>query len=149
MAVYATTADLYVLGASQELLGNVSVQDQDTALAAASRLADGYLSKRVTLPIAVEAGKYPEDLRRAVCQIAAWDCLAVRGLAPEGDTTLESRHDAAMKWLEAVAEGRVQPTWTDASPDARPGDDGPFVLSPVVDDEGFAAAEAVTTLRGF
>lgn len=106
MPAYATPADLYSLGLPQRALSGVSVPDQEAALESASRLADSYLSARYTLPLTA----WGSDLRRAVAVIAAYDLLAVRGFAPEGaDEHVRLRYEDAIRWLENVSKGLVNP----------------------------------------
>jgi phage gp36-like protein len=117
------------------------------ALAAASRVADGYLAKRCTLPLKKDTdGKWPVDLVRAVCQVASYDLLSNRGVGPEADGgLLGERYRDARRWLEGVADGSVVPPWTDSSADGAPGYDGSFVLGPSAD----GSVETPTSTRGW
>ena len=102
---YATRADLYRLGIKQAALANVSTDDQDAALEAASDLVNSYIRSRYPLPLAI----WGEDLKRAVCAIAAWDLLSTRGIAPNnnGNDSLKDRAAAAIAWLKDISAGRA------------------------------------------
>lgn len=112
MSVYATAADLTRLAIPAEALEGITVEDQDAALSAASSVADGYLASRYTLPLT----SWGDDLRRAVCLIAAYDLMTRRGYNPEGgDEQLRLRYEDAIRWLERVADGKVTPPAEDSS----------------------------------
>lgn len=114
---YATRADLTRLSLPAAALAGVPEADQDAALEAASDLADSYLAARYTLPLV----SWQDDLRRAVCAIAAYDLMVRRGFSPQGaDEQLRLRYEDALRWLDLVARGLVSP----AIEDSAPGDDG-------------------------
>lgn len=101
---YATRADLTRLGIRAGALSGVSSDDQDAALEAASDLADSYLRSRYVLPLT----GYGDDLKRAVCAIAAWDLLSTRGYNPQGsDEAIQTRQEQAIAWLKDVSAGRA------------------------------------------
>lgn len=101
---YATRTDLTRLGIRAGALSGVSTDDQDAALEAASDLADSYLRSRYTLPFT----GYGDDLKRAVCAIAAWDLLSTRGYNPQGsDEAIQTRQEQAIVWLKDVSAGRA------------------------------------------
>jgi len=114
MARYATTTDLTRLGLPAVALEGISSDDQQAALDAASSTADGYLASRFRLPLTA----WGEDLTRAVCQIAAYDLMVTRGMAPgSGEAELlGDRSRGALAWLRDVADGRVTPVVTETSP---------------------------------
>jgi phage gp36-like protein len=130
--VYATGAQFLEHGTAVDALEGLASTKVDVALAAASRVADGYLARRCTLPLKQDSGgAWPVDLTRAVCQIASYDLLSNRGVGPESDGgLLGERYRDARRWLEGVADGSVVPPWIDSSEDGAPGFDGPFVLTP-------------------
>lgn len=105
MSAYADRTDLTRFGISAAALSSVSTATQDAALEAASRVADSYLRSRYTLPLT----GYGDDLKRAVCAIAAWDLLSTRGYDPQrgGDEAVRMRSDAAVSWLKDVSAGRA------------------------------------------
>lgn len=130
---YATRTELTTLSLPASAVSALSTDKQDSALEAASRLADGYLNARYTLPLTV----YGSDLKKAVCDIAALILMRGRGFAPETADAdlLMSGHRDAVKWLEGVAAGKINPYGlTDSSPsqvnveDATSGSHGPFVV---------------------
>lgn len=102
---YATTTDLVRLGIGAAALTGVSSTIQDAALEAASDTADGYMRGRYTLPLV----SWGDDLRRAVCAIAAWDLLTTRGYDPArgSDDAVRLRYQDAIAWLDRVSQGRV------------------------------------------
>jgi len=114
MAAYATTDDLASLGLRLNAQAGVSPIAINTALEAASRLADSYLQARYKLPLSAWGG----DLRRCVAILAAYDIMATRGFAPDAtDEHLRLRAEDATRWLENVARGLTTPVGvTDASP---------------------------------
>lgn len=113
---YADRTDLARLGLRSGALTGVSTGDQDAALEAASDTVDGYLRSRYTLPLSA----WGDDLRRAVCTIAAWDILTTRGFDPSkgGDEAIRLRYEDAIKWCEAVSAGRVKVTGGITTPTA-------------------------------
>lgn len=113
---YATTTDLVRLGIGAAALTGVSEATQEAALEAASDTADGYMRARYSLPLA----SWGDDLRRAVCAIAAWDILSVRGFDPTrgNDVSLQVRYEAATTWLKDVSLGRVVVSGGNTTPTA-------------------------------
>lgn len=109
---YATRTQLGQFGIRAAALAGIPTGDQDAALEAASDLADSYLRSRFTLPLTV----WQDDLRRAVCSIAAYDLLSSRGYNPDAgaDTNVRQRYEDAIRWLERVAAGQVTPDVTDS-----------------------------------
>jgi phage gp36-like protein len=148
VAVYATPSDLTTHGASDLALGDVDLDAQHKAIEAASAEADSYLRVRVALPLTAPAAgaSYPLDLVKAVCQIAAYDLLAVRGMAAESD--LGRRAADARKWLQGIGAGDVIPAWATASVTGATGFDGPYVLEAEVDSAGEVTIGA-PSLRGW
>jgi phage gp36-like protein len=126
MTRYADRTDLTRLGLATGALTNVPTATQDDALDAASAVADGYLRGRFELPLTA----WGDDLRRAVCGIASYDLMVVRGFAPGAgnDETLRLRYEDAVAWLKSIALGHVIPVdVTDATPDEDDG--GTFSVS--------------------
>lgn len=105
MTAYATRTDLARMGIAAAALSSVATETQDAALEAASRVADSYLRSRYELPLT----GYGDDLKRAVCSVAAWDLLSTRGYDPGrgGDEAVRMRADAAISWLKDVSAGRA------------------------------------------
>lgn len=110
---YATRTQLTQLAIPAAALTGVSTADQDAALEAASDLADGYLRSRYALPLTA----WEDDLRRAVCGIAAYDLLTRRGFRPEDSgENVRLRYEDAVRWLKGVADGSISPSITDSTP---------------------------------
>lgn len=126
LSSYATPADLKSLSLAAAALTGVDDPSIQAAIDAASSVADGYLGSRYTLPIT----GHGQDLTRAVCNIAAYDLLSVRGYNPDpgGNDNIRQRYDDAIRWLERVSAGTVSPAdIADSSPDANGSTSGPFV----------------------
>lgn len=98
---YATTIDL-ASSAPSKALDGVTSDDQKTALARASAIADGYLSTRSTVPLT----SWGADLTEAVCAIATYQLVARRPSAAVAGV-FRTRYEDAMRWLRDVADGRV------------------------------------------
>lgn len=120
--VYATRTDLGQIGVLAQALTNVPTVAQDEALQAASGVADDYLQSQFVLPLV----SWGYSLTRAVCAIAAWDCLTVRGYSPQSqsDQNIRQRYEDALKWLANAAAGTPKPAGiVDSSVPPGPGDD--------------------------
>jgi phage gp36-like protein len=121
MSSYAQVANLFVHGARQASFQGganpISDPELQAGLDAASTLADDYIGPRGQLPLQLP---YPPSLVIAVCQIAAYEILSVRGLNPaaNGDTNLRDRRDDAMRWLEQVRTQQISPAFV-FSPEVR------------------------------
>lgn len=112
---YATTTDLARFGLPSAVLAGIASGTQEAALEAASDVADSYLRSRYTLPLT----GYGDDLKRAVCGIAAWDLLTTRGYDPNNgnDVAVEARHDKAVAWLKDISAGRAAVSGGNTTPE--------------------------------
>ena len=137
MSRYAIPTDLQSLSLTAAALTGISTDEQQAALDTASGVADGYLASRYALPITA----YGQDLTRAVCNIAAYDLMSVRGYSPDGsNSTIRDRYDDAIRWLERVAAGTVSPVGiADSSEDASGSTSGQFVHQARPSDENDGA----------
>lgn len=105
MPQYAARSQLAQFGLPSGALTGIATADQDAQLQAASVEADTYIARQKKIPLVT----WDLALTKAVCKIAAWDLLVVRGVNPDGpDSVFEKRHDEAIAWLKMVAEGKVQ-----------------------------------------
>lgn len=113
MAAYVTEVEFGDLCLAAEALNGVSSAIKLVHLEAASRVADGYLKKQFTLPLLT----WEHDLRIAVSSIAAYTLLGRKGFRPGSgvDEMIVTRYTNAIDWLEAVAEGKVEPVLTDST----------------------------------
>lgn len=128
---YATREELYRYGASQTMLANVVRDDQEAMLQAASDRADELIRGQVAVPVQRTGTAYPVGLVQAVCQIAAYELLTVRGFSDEAfEANMRKRAEAAIDRLKAIGRDEAHPGWADASVDGAAGYDGPFVLGP-------------------
>lgn len=104
--VFANVDDLNALGIPSGSMGGISASSKAEQLAATTELASGILAGRYDLPITA----WGADLTQAVCKIAGYELLSVRGLAPDGDdSNVRRRYEDAMKWLADVAAGSISP----------------------------------------
>lgn len=105
MPQYAEQADLARFGLPLAATSGLSSDDLDAQLAAASAVADSYITSRgYSTPLAT----WGDDLRAAVCKIAAWSVLTnLRGVNPEdpGHEAIRQAHIDATYWLRDVAKG--------------------------------------------
>jgi phage gp36-like protein len=106
--LYADVADLAsrALGLPPRALEKVSNTEKEDAITSASSLADGYIARGYVLPLT----RWGDDLRWAVCVIAAYNLMAGRGFNPEGgDEQLRLRYEDALRWLGRISDGKVRP----------------------------------------
>jgi phage gp36-like protein len=93
-------------GLRSAAVSELTTDQKNAALLAASEFADGYLANANPFPITA----WGTDLRRAVVQIAVWDIVSTRGINPDGsDELFERRAKAATDWLRDIAKGVVKP----------------------------------------
>lgn len=124
MAAYAVQADLAnVLNAAAS--ASITSGQQNAALASASDYADSYFRAQFTLPLI----SWGQDVTDAVCEIAAYRLMMLRGYNPESgsDVGLRQRYEDAIKWLERVASGKTVPNVSDSASGGVEG--GPFIIS--------------------
>lgn len=118
MSQYATISDLYRHGARAEAFSGLSSAVLDAGLQAASGKIDSALrTHRANTQLPLTA--WGEDVRIAVCKLAAYEILSVRGHASGDDGNLLVRHTQAEAWRRALARGEehldVEPAFTNAS----------------------------------
>ena len=103
MSSYAQVSDLFTQGAPAQAFQQGANPIPDATLQAeldaVSTMSDGYIEARGQLPL---QAPYPGALLAAVCKIAAYNILSVRGINPASgaDVNLRDRHDDGMRWLE-------------------------------------------------
>lgn len=114
MTTYATSSDLARLGVAAAALSGLSEDDKAAALASASSVADGYLASRFRLPLTA----WGDDIRLAVCRIAALILMSSRGFSPEDPAGVlyVELDKAARNWLHDVSVARVTPVVTETVP---------------------------------
>lgn len=122
---YANLDDFDQHGVPTAALRSRTTTQKCDALAAASEKADGKLALRYDLPLV----SWGSDLTEAVCKLAAYEEMSVRGFNPDGsDGHIRDRHNDAWKWLSEVADGRVSPVGlVDSTADVE--DDGVIVYT--------------------
>lgn len=105
---YAEIADARRLGLGARAFSTDEVEGMNANLLAASEEADSYLANQYTLPLTA----WGQDLRAAICKIAVYEFLSVRGLNPEpgsSDGNVRDRAKDARTWLMRVGEGKATP----------------------------------------
>lgn len=123
----ATLANLADLGLDPKAFPS-SIDDATKTqhLVSASGKASSYLAKQYTFPLV----SWGDDVREAVVAIAVYTLMSRRGFNPAnpGDQAIVKRYDDAIRWLEGVAKGLVEPSdIVDATPTEDAG--GPLVAS--------------------
>ena len=111
---YASISDLTDLSIEQDTLTNMGLTDDelDAALLSASVEADGYFRSRYSCPLS----SYGQDVKQAVCDIAAFRAMTKKGYTAQGgDRTLSDGYARAVAWLRGVANGTITPDVTDSS----------------------------------
>lgn len=80
-----------------------------------SRWADTYLGDKYTLPL---SAPFDSALSDAVCQLAAWRLLTLRGFNPSnpGDTVVRQNWMDAKEWLTRIANGQARLQVSQAQP---------------------------------
>jgi hypothetical protein len=112
---YATRTDLTNLSIRAEALQGVSTAVQDIQLEAASRLFDLRGGRHFS---AIDPANIPLEVKKWVCDIAAYECLILRGVSPD-DKVIEHfamRKRDALKNIELLGAGDISPTTGDATP---------------------------------
>lgn len=117
---YATRADLAsVIAAAALAHPSTGTAAQDAQLLRASEFADSYLRSQYTLPLV----RWGSDLVHAVCDVAAYRLVCLRGFSPESDGLYLDNFNASAKWLRDIGTGLVTPDVIDSSPSTvNPGD---------------------------
>jgi phage gp36-like protein len=117
---YATLEDFMNAGLPTGALASLDRSTWNQALIRASSYADSFLGDKYTLPL---TRPYPPSLVDAVCQIAAWRLMCLRGYNPavEGgssDAIIRQGYLDARDWLVRVANGQAALTVIQAVPDS-------------------------------
>lgn len=131
---YATSADLQSVAVTNATAGRFGQVAIDTALQAASSIADSYIASQFTLPLATSPQGWDASLTLAVCNIAAYLLYCQFGFNPAApaDKLIEERHNRALDWLGQIRDQKIFPQWTDSSGDATaPLEDGPYVRTDI------------------
>lgn len=120
MSQYATASDFRAIGLKAEAVAGYTDGQIDTFLVSASATADSYIASRY-----LQAGplvSWGDELRRAVCKIAALYLLEQRGLDPSNpaDAMLVKGHDDAVAWLRDVQASRASLNAVTTTPAASP-----------------------------
>lgn len=128
MSSYATVTDLTTYGLPANALGQLSVPMQQAQLDNASKKVDTYLRGRYPLPLLT----WGTEITEAVCVLAAYSVLAVRGFNPAAgaDVVLRDRYLDTVNWLVRVQKQQAHPdVTTTPSANAAPEYNQPTVIS--------------------
>lgn len=120
MSQYATSAELQNFGLPAAALTGISTAIQDQHLTLASGRVDSYLRGRYSLPL---TAPYPDEIKSAVCSIAAYTLLKRRGYNPDAyDSNFRDEYLSTLEWLDALSQGRVNlDVEADATPNVQEG----------------------------
>lgn len=125
MPRYATVEDLEISGIPLSAFGRLSAGIQIQAiLDNASAYADTFLRCKYTLPLAGPTSSppvaYDPALVDAVCQIAAYRAMKLRGYNPDnpGDSSFRMGFEDAYAWLTRIANGQAVLNVVQAQPES-------------------------------
>ncbi len=143
--VFATPAQMRVLGVVAGRLDEVPDATLQVYLSAASSVAIGILRKRFTFPLAT----FGDDLALYVCQLATyllWQATGYNRIEGQLDT-IRNNYKDAMASLKDVANRRADLDGvTDATPDVEEG--GAVIASDPLLVEGSSAYDGADILAG-
>ncbi len=115
---YATIDDFIQSGLGLDALESINKSTWNQMLIKASSVAATYIGNKYTLPL---SAPFDPALVDAVCQIAAWRLLCLRGFNPSnaGDQVIRQGFLDARDWLTRVSNGQAQiQTITQAVPES-------------------------------
>jgi phage gp36-like protein len=117
---YATIDDFLNAGLPTGALASMDKSIWNQALIRASSFADSFLGDKYTLPL---TPPYPAALVDAVCQVAAWRLMGLRGYNPavaggSADAIIRQGYLDARDWLVRVANGQASLVVVQAVPEA-------------------------------
>lgn len=114
---YATLTDLSNCGLPAAALASLSNTVKQAALDDYSAEADTYLGDKYQLPLGTP---YDRTLVRAVCHLAAWDLLTIRGYNPSDptDAVVAGRAQLAREWLVRVSNGQARLNVVQSAPES-------------------------------
>ena len=126
-AQYATVDDLKKFGIPKPAADFFGTSAMDSALQAASSIADSYLASQFVLPLT----SWDASLRLQVCNIATYLLYNQFGFSNDkpGDELAKRRYTDALAWLEKVQESKIEPQFTDSSGVTSGEAAGAFVVS--------------------
>lgn len=123
---YATVAQLYIYGAPEKSFGQLSTEQKEGAITAASDVVDTYFRGRYQLPLVT----WDISVTENTCRIAAYNLLSIRGYNPASgaDVNILSRYEQAIEWLNKVQRQQAHPNVTPSFADS-PTYHQPMVIS--------------------
>lgn len=142
---YATVSDLTTYGLPANALGQLSPTMQQAQLDNASKKVDTYLRGRYPLPLIT----WGTEITEAVCVLAAYTVIAVRGFNPSSgaDVVLRDRYLDTVNWLIRVQKQQAHPdvTTTPSASEAQSFNQPTVISSSVVN----LASGSTDTKRGW
>ncbi len=124
MPRYATVQDLEISGIPRSAFGPLVEIQLQGILDNASAFADTFIGCKYQLPLAGPTSSppvaYDPSLVDAVCQIAAYRAMRLRGYNADnaGDTSLRMGFEDAYAWLTRVANGQARLAVVQAQPES-------------------------------
>ncbi len=117
---YASIEDFLNAGLPTGALASIDKSIWNQALIRASAFADTFIGCKYTLPL---GRPYDPSLVDAVCQIAAWRLMSLRGYNPavsggSSDALIRQGFLDARQWLYEVSNGRAALTVVQATPES-------------------------------
>jgi phage gp36-like protein len=147
--IYCGADEFTRYGIRAEAIRGVEVSDLQAALAAQSRVIDGYLRSRYKLPLVA----WGEDIKLACARLAVEQVLMIRGYNPArpGDQQVADLASATRRLLERIPTNQYTPDVTDSSSGASEGVSAPAGSAQVFSDQsrGFFADSRTTQAGPF
>jgi len=103
---YASAAEFDKFAMPAKAFARMTTDQKNLALQFASRKAASYIKKRKVLPLV----SWGDDLREAVCKLAAYEFMSNRGYKPlsGANSVIRERYNDAIEWLTLVSTGDVE-----------------------------------------
>ena len=126
---YATLADMQNFGVVNTAFGQLTNPQVQAQLDAASAFANAKMAARYSLPLLA----WDVSITQAVVQIAAYQCLVLRGFDPNspGDQSVRDLWIAAREFFDAVERQHAHPLVTESplpTNQAQPSVSAPMVV---------------------
>lgn len=124
--MYATLAELYVYGAPERSLTQLTDAQKLAELASASTLVDTYLRGRYSLPLV----SWDSSITEATCKVATYNLFSIRGYNPASgaDVNIRDRYNEALIFLNKVQKQQAHPNVASQNANA-PEAQQPMVIS--------------------
>jgi phage gp36-like protein len=113
-SLYCSVGDLTTIGINPVSLQDVSLQDQNNAIVAASAMIDDRIAGRYQLPLLA----WPSSFTYHCAKIAVYICLSARGYSPDAgaDPLWKQDYEKAIEWANGIQRQAIHPQVTPSSP---------------------------------